>query len=157
VARLPARRTPSISEEALESLPVSDPTVQSAARWFWWIAGLSLVNTILFHAGSDTNFVIGLGMTTLASIAFESILPLSIGLASLTIGFYFLVGLFAQRRKLWAFYLGLAVYILDALIYVKFEDWMSVGFHALAIFFITKGALRVRELARVPAPAATGA
>jgi hypothetical protein len=134
----------------------TDPIVQSAARWFWWIAGMSLVNVVLFHAGSQINFVVGLGMTTIASIIFASSLPMMIGAVGSTIGFYFVIGLYAQRGKLWAFYLGIAVYVLDALIYVKFEDWMSVGFHALAIFFIAKGIARVRELQRsVPAvPAA---
>ncbi|HEV8691531.1 MAG TPA: hypothetical protein VGQ91_14620 [Ideonella sp.] len=132
---------------------LSDPIVQSAARWFWWIAGLSLVNTALFHAGSNLNFVIGLGMTTIASVVFAGNLPVAIGLAAVTIGFYFLMGWYAQRGKLWAFYVGIVVYVLDALIYVKFEDWMSVGFHALAIFFISKGIVRVREL-QGAAPAA---
>ena len=131
-----------------------DPVVQSAARWFWWIAGLSLVNTVMFHSGSNFNFVLGLAMTTLASAVFAQALPIAIGLAALTIGFYFVIGLYAQRGKLWAFYVGLAVYLIDALIYVAFEDWMSVGFHVLAGFFIFKGIQRVRELAKVPQPAA---
>lgn len=124
-----------------------DPVVQSAARWFWWIAGLSLVNTVMFHSGSDMSFVMGLAMTTLANAAFANVLPLALMLAGITIGFYFLMGLYAQRGKLWAFYLGLGVYIIDALIYLAFQDWMPVGFHVLAAFFIFKGIQRARELA----------
>jgi hypothetical protein len=134
---------------------VEDPVVKSAARWFWWIAGLSLVNAVLFFSGSDTNFVVGLAMTTLASAAFASLMPVAIVLVGITVGFYFFVGLHAQRGKLWAFYAGLAVYAIDALIYLHFEDWMPVGFHALAGFFIVKGLMRARELARTPAAAAT--
>ena len=141
----------------MSSSNASDPVVQSAARWFWWIAGLSLVNTVLFFAGSDTSFVIGLAMTTLASAAFADNLPVAIVLAGLTIGFYYFVGLQAERHKLWAFYAGLVVYIADGLLYVLFEDWMSVGFHALAAFFIVKGIIRVRELARLTPIPATGA
>ena len=131
----------------------ADPVIQSAARWFWWIAGLSLVNAVMFHSGSDVNFVVGLAMTTIASVAFAQNLPIAIALAAIMIGFYFLMGFHAQRRALWAFYLGLAVYALDALIYVLFQDWMSVAFHALAAFFIFKGVQRTRELAREPAVA----
>ena len=131
----------------------ADPVIQSAARWFWWIAGLSLVNAVMFHSGSDVNFVVGLAMTTLASVAFAQNLPIAVALAAIMIGFYFLMGFYAQRRALWAFYLGLAVYALDALIYVLFQDWMSVAFHALAAFFIFKGVQRTRELAREPAVA----
>ena len=41
----------------------SEPEVMSGASWFWWIAGLSLVNSIMTHSGSDTGFIIGLGFT----------------------------------------------------------------------------------------------
>jgi len=129
-----------------------DPIVKSAARWFWWIAGLSLVNAVLLQAGSNVNFVLGLAMTTLAGVMFSAQLPIALALIAITIGFYFLMGLQAQRGKPWAFYLGLAVYVVDALIYLRFEDWMSVGFHAFAIFCIFKGVLRLRELAREPQP-----
>jgi len=131
---------------------VQDPIVQSAARWFWWIAGLSLVNAVLLQAGSDTSFVLGLAMTTIAGVAFAGAPAIAFTLVALTIGFYFVMGLQAQRGKPWAFYLGLAVYVVDALIYARFEDWMSVGFHAFAIFMIAKGVMRLRELTRQPTP-----
>ena len=139
----------------MSQVHAADPQVQSAARWFWWIAGLSLVNTVMFHAGSDTNFVLGLAATTLASVAFHDILPVAIGLAGVTIGFFFVMGLLAQRHKLWAFVVGLVLYVLDGLVYLVFEDWMSVAFHGVAAFFIFKGILRLRELrsAGVEAPA----
>lgn len=129
------------------SAPV-DAAVQSAARWFWWIAGLSLVNTVLFYSGSDVNFVLGLGMTTLANLLFSAQLPLALALTTLTIGFYVLVGWQAVQGRLWAFYIGLVVYAADALIYVAVDDWMSVAFHGVAIFYIARGVMRARELSR---------
>ena len=122
----------------------TDPVVLSAARWFWWIAGLSLVNTVLFHSGSDLNFVVGLGITTLVNVVFANNLPVAIVLAVAAIAFYFVIGLLAQQERLWAFYLGLVIYVLDALVYVVAEDWMPVAFHALAIFYIAKGVLQLR-------------
>jgi hypothetical protein len=50
----------------------------------------------------------------------------------------------AQREQAWAFYLGLVVYALDALIYLRFQDWLPVAFHAYAIFAIFKGVARLR-------------
>ncbi len=129
----------------------TDPVVRSAARWFWWIAGLSLVNAVMFYSGSNTNFVIGLAMTTLASAAFAGNVPLAVALAALTIAFYGVIGYYAQAPKLWAFYLGLAVYVLDALIYVYVQDWMPVAFHGLAGYFIVRGILRARALEALPA------
>jgi hypothetical protein len=135
----------------MNSATTSDPTVLSAARWFWWIAGLSLVNTVLFYSGSNTSFVIGLGMTALAGIFFANSIVLAAISIGLILGFYVLMGLKAQQEKAWAFYLGLALYVVDALIYVYFQSWMSVAFHAFAIYCIVQGLLKLRELAAAPA------
>src|SRR4249919_2994051 len=105
----------------MSSTITGNPIVRSGARWFWWIAGLSLVNVVMFYSGSNTNFVIGLAMTALVTVAFASNIPVAIGLASFTIAFYLVIGLYAQQNKLWAFYLGLTVYVVDALIYVYFQ------------------------------------
>ena len=55
----------------MNSSTTSDPIILNAARWFWWIAGLSLVNTVLFYSGSNTSFIVGLGLTTVAAVSFE--------------------------------------------------------------------------------------
>ena len=75
----------------------SDPEVVSAARWFWWIAALSLVNTGLFYAGSDTSFVIGLGLTTLASVFFAFNVAIAGTIIAATLAFYGWIGWVAQR------------------------------------------------------------
>src|SRR5262245_38242766 len=38
---------------------------RSGAQWFYWIAALSLVNSVLAIAGQDWRFIIGLGITQL--------------------------------------------------------------------------------------------
>jgi hypothetical protein len=139
-AQAPAPPAPSASQTALTS-----PIVQSAARWFWWIAGLSLVNVALFQSGSKTSFVMGLGITALSDALFASNKPVGFVIDALAVGFFLLMGAQASRGKLWAFYVGLAVYALDALIYVTVQQWMPVAFHALAIFFIAKGAISLRQ------------
>lgn len=132
----------------------SDPSVLSSARWFWWIAGLSLVNLFLFYSGSNTSFVIGLAMTSVASAIFSEQTAVGLGLAILIIGFYGVIGYCAQREKLWAFYLGLVVYVVDALIYLYVQDWMSVAFHGYVIFHLFKGISSLRGRAEtVLAPA----
>ncbi len=37
--------------------------IRSGANWFIWIAGLSLVNSVLFAVGSNWAFFLGLGAT----------------------------------------------------------------------------------------------
>lgn len=143
----PATDTP-VTPTTPDAIAAGLPIVRSAARWFWWIAGLSLVNIALFHSGSDTNFVVGLGLTTVIDVVFADMRALGFVIDALLLGFFFAMGLFAQRGRMWAFFVGVVVYALDALIYVRVGDWMPVGFHALAIFFIVKGALALREALR---------
>jgi hypothetical protein len=120
---------------------VPSPLVQSAARWFWWIAGLSLVNIVMAQSGSETSFVMGLGITAVSDAIFEAQKAIGFVVDAVVLGFFFFLGLQAMRGKLWAFYLGITVYAFDALIYLFVQDWMPVAFHALAIFFISKGAV----------------
>jgi len=140
VAAQPAPVSLSASE-----LAAALPAVRSAARWFWWIAGLSLVNIFMLQTGSETSFVMGLGITAMSDAVFASNKLIGFGIDASVLAFFALLGLLAQRGQLWAFYMGTAVYALDALIYVRFEDWMPAGFHALAIFFIVKGVMVLRE------------
>ena len=137
----------------MHSPATSDPVVGSAARWFWWIAGLSLVNTVLFYSGSNSSFVVGLGMTTITAVVLDARIALALGIIAVIIGFYVLMGWYAQRGAAWAFYLGLGLYVLDALVYVKLQDWMSVAFHAYAIFCIARGMMRLREINALPVAA----
>ena len=112
------------------------PGIGQGARWFWWIAGLTAVNVACVIAHADLNFVLGLAFTQLghAAFAYNPAIPLVID--ALCIGFFFLVGQQAQRGAAWAFVLGSVVYLLDGLVYLKFQDWLPVAFHAYALYNI---------------------
>src|SRR5258706_11841853 len=47
--------------------------VRAGANWFLWIAGLSLVNSIVMHADGKLFFVMGLGVTVVADSIAEAI------------------------------------------------------------------------------------
>ena len=131
------------------------PEITRGARWFWWIAGLSVVNTVMIHSGGDINFVIGLGFTMMADAVFQSYKVIAFGIDAVALGVIFGLGWFAGKGHLWAFVVGAVLYGLDALIYVYFQDWMSVAFHGLALFYIIKGAGALRTALRAaaqPAP-----
>ena len=74
------------------AIAAGTPGVASAARWFWWIAGLSLVNTILVHSGSETSFVIGLGFTLIADYVFQSMKLIAFAVDALALGFFVFIG-----------------------------------------------------------------
>lgn len=127
-----------------KAIAENTPGVASSAKWFWWIAGLSLVNTVMVHSGSQTSFVMGLGFTLLADVAFQSMKLIAFAVDAVAIGFFVGMGFAALRGHLWAFYVGAAFYTLDGLIYLYFEDYMPVAFHALALVYIVRGTMALR-------------
>jgi hypothetical protein len=132
----------------LRAASAPSPLVERAARWFWWIAGLSLINTIMSVSGSNSNFVMGLGFTAVSDTLFAANKGIGFAIDAVALGFFIFLGFQAKQGKLWAFYLGIAAYVLDALIYAVAQDWMPVAFHALAIFFISKGVMSLRAARR---------
>ena len=117
--------------------------VKSGAGWFYWIAGLSLVNTIASLSGSGWGFIIGLGVTqvfdAIAGAAGGGGKFIAIGLDAVVLGIFVLFGFLAGKCKGWAFLVGMILYALDGLIFLVMADWMATGFHVLALFFMFKG------------------
>ena len=148
-----------VSLDALESQQ------RNGSGWFFWIAGLSMITAILQISGSDINFVVGLGVTLIiAAIAAASdqnvgpeaaivIKAIAIGFCALVSAFFAGLGFFARRGHVWAFVVGMLLYLLDGLIYLAVGLWMSVGFHAFVLIYLFNGCKAARALGKAPAPA----
>ena len=131
----------------------------SGARWFFWIAGLSLVNSVVFLAEGQWNFLAGLGLVQLISgialglseelggtvkiIAFV----LDLGVAAAFVG----LGYFAQKHYTLAFVVGLVIYALDGLIFLLVQDWLAIAFHVFVLYCLYRGMAANRKLKGVEA------
>jgi ethanolamine utilization microcompartment shell protein EutS len=138
--------------------------MRSGASWFFFIAGLSLVNSVLFWAGSNIGFVIGLGFADAANAIGHDLVTGTTGAAiaivfDIAIAAAFAgIGYLARKGATWAFIVGGVVYALDALLLAWATDWLSVAFHALALFYIFRGFQASRALGastRPPTPPTT--
>ena len=130
---------------SVEELAQRLPGFQSGARWFWWIAGLSAVNVACDLAHANVNFVLGLAFTLIAHGVFASNIGIALVIDALCIGGFWLIGQQAQKGRTWAFAVGVVIYVLDGLIYLKYQDWMPVAFHALALFYIGRAFMGLQE------------
>jgi len=120
---------------------------KSGARWFFWIAGLSVVTSLLSLSGSNIAFFLSLGSTQVID-GFASGLASELGdgtkivallLDVIIAGGFALIGWLAFKRHLWAFVVGMSLFALDAVILLVFQVWISLVFHALVIFWIFRG------------------
>lgn len=123
-------------------------TFKNGANWFYWIAGLSLLNSIIFLFGGDIAFVVGLYMTQLVdTIAYElytEVIPelsqiikiCAFIINILLAGVYALFGLFANKRHKWSFIVGIVLYSFDTLIAIFIKDFIDVAFHGVALYGI---------------------
>ena len=50
-------------KKSLENKIKIENQFRSGANWFFWIAGLSLVNSVILLTGSQWDFIVGLGIT----------------------------------------------------------------------------------------------
>jgi hypothetical protein len=152
---------PSIADLNVQKLR-AEQLVKSGASWFLWIAGLSIVNSIVGLAGGGVHFIVGLGITqfvdALAHQVGSSGLVLDIVINGFVVGVFVLFWKFASKGQSWAFIVGMVLYALDGLLLLMFKDIFSVAFHAYALFRIYTGmkilpVLHRLETAMAPADA----
>jgi hypothetical protein len=133
--------------------------VRNGANWFYWIAGLSAINSFIYMSGSDVSFLAGLGFTQLAEAlvdaGIESGLPSGLKIVAIVLNFvvvamFGLFGYYANKRFSAAFITGIVLYLLDGLLLLLLGVLFSAGFHAFALFFIIRGFLACRTLNSQP-------
>ncbi len=153
---------PSEQNAVQEDISQLQSQAKSGANWFYWIAGASVVNTIIFLFGGNLNFMLGLGVVqAINGVAIliegqtDSFTATKVGafLINLLISAAFLiVGYFAGKGMTWIFTIGIILYVLDGVIFLLFGDWLSIGFHAFALFFIVRGLMAANKLEKIPPP-----
>jgi hypothetical protein len=135
---------------------------KSGANWFYWIAGLSLINTLMNLFGGRFSFLVGLGITQFVdgivygisgNVAQDMALVVKIvGFAvNLTVAVVFIVfGILARQQRKWAYIVGMTLYALDALLFIWVGDWWSFGFHLFALYGLYMGLKARNRLAELP-------
>ncbi len=135
------------------------------ANWFFWIAALSLVNSIIILFNGSWSFAVGLGTTQLFDAVGQAYVAGGAGewlktavflLDLVVVGLFALFGYFARKGNMMAFIIGLILYILDGILFFfsgKIGEFFLYGgailgviIHAIAIYFIFSGLLAARKL-----------
>ena len=128
--------------------------VERGANWFFWIAGLSLVNSALFLANIEWGFFFGLGITqVIDAIALEvgddaSYIARIVAFAFdvIAASVFALFGLLSKKGRCWAFVVGMILYVLDAMLFLVVKDFFGIAFHIFALYCIINGFKASRAL-----------
>jgi hypothetical protein len=124
-----------------------DKKIKTGGAWFYWIAGLSMINSVIVLTGSNWGFVLGLTMTQVIDYVCRGIatefgwgakifaLVLDLAIA----GFFVALGVLARRRRTWPFVVGLVLYGIDTLLALFTGIWLGVLWHAWALTCIVIG------------------
>lgn len=130
--------------------------VKNGAATFYWIAGLSVINSLITIFGGGFYFVIGLGVTLFIDGVAKGIAqelgnnPVILGMGflfSLVFDIIFvLFGYFAGKGHRWAFIVGMALYGLDALLMLAFQEWLGFGFHLYFMWSVWQGFAALNKL-----------
>lgn len=132
--------------------------MKNGLNWFYWIAGLSILNTFIYFVGGQLTFVIGLAATQFvdgftgalaadlggtASIIVRGVgLALDIGIAVI----FALAGVLGFKRQRWAVIAGMGLYLLDAILYLAFKGWLGVVFHIIGLAGLWGGLKAMMDL-----------
>lgn len=127
----------------------AEQAMKSAASWFTWIGGLSVINSALTSSEKQFSFTFGLGVSQIGDAFMASDSP-----GMHTLGFFISFGfsglfiLFGWLARHWepAFLIGIVIYGLDSILFVLAQDWVGFGFHAFAAILIIVGYRTYRRL-----------
>jgi hypothetical protein len=140
---------------------------KNGASWFYWIAGLSILNSIILIAGGTFTFIFGLAFTQVIDVL-AALIESDLGLESpgmisfLGFGFdiavagaFAAIGYLSRKRNRGVYIFGCVLFAADALVSLFFRDWLGALFHIFVLLGLWGGLKAMRALAPVEAGAAT--
>ncbi len=132
--------------------------IKGSASWFYWIAGLSIINSLILAFDGGISFIVGLGLTQIVDgIAYGIVQEggpayvtyAALGISILIAGVIGLFGIAGNKRMLGLYIFGIVLYAIDGLIFLAFQDWLPVAFHAYALFCLFKAIGPIKAYNRI--------
>lgn len=130
--------------------------LNKSVSWFYWVGGLSIVNTLIIQFDGEVSFIVGLGVTQLfdgIALALREEAAVGEWISYVLLGINILIslgfclfGIAGKKSKMGIYIIGMILYGMDALLFLAVADYLSFGFHIFALYFLVKGIGKMKEL-----------
>jgi hypothetical protein len=123
--------------------------MRMGANWFFWIAILSVISSLLVWYYDFANHLVNLGINEY--FAHKGDTGTNSGpMFALAMSFVFgailaMFGYFARKGNDVIFILGAFLYFVDAIVLLGYREFFAFSFHIFALYFIFKGLLASRR------------
>lgn len=124
----------------------------NGANWFYWIAGLSALSSILILFGSSFISAITLGSAEFLAAIGKEIPEMSVAAVIacvLILGVFALLGYLSNKGCRGAYIVGIILFVLDTLLLLWVQDFFGIAFHALALYYMIVGAVALFKLKKL--------
>ena len=136
-----------VSEQPQSPIAVARPSfltrISTGPACFYWIAGLTVLNSIVVISGRSLRFAIGLGITAAIDVKAKQLgvagAVLALLISGTIAGIFIVLGNLAGKRIRWAFLTGIVLYGFDGMICLAAGDILGAALHAYTIFVISRG------------------
>ena len=120
---------------------------RSGVKWFYWIAALTIITSFIAFFGGGIRFLISMGVTQfidavgagLATQLGSAAQVVALVLDLIVTSVFALFGYLAGKKMLWAYIVGMVIFLLDGLLSLAFVDIIGVIAHAVVLFFLFRG------------------
>jgi len=127
---------------------------KNGSNWFYWIAGLTIITSLIAVGGGGIRFLLSLGVTQIidgiaAGLSVEmgaGAKAVALVLDLIVTGIFVLFGYLANQKQIWAYLIGMVVFAFDGLLSLLVSDMISVLAHAVVLFFLIRGFMAGRDL-----------
>lgn len=127
-------------------------------NWFYWITGLSLINTCMNVFDGWYGFIVWLGYTQFIDglvLFFRDegdmmIMTIVFFISILVSGFFALAGYLTSLDKRWWYITAMVLYVIDMATYFYVQDYVGIWFHIFALYFIYRGYIAHLQLMKNP-------
>ena len=123
--------------------------ISTGPACFYWIAALTVLNSILVISGRSLRFAIGLGITAAIDVKAKELgttgLILDLLISGTVAAIFAVLGSLAGRKIRWAFLAGITLYGVEGLMCFAASDILGAALHAYTIFAISRAMIAPKQ------------